>query len=116
MAITTGDQAKAAEVVAAIAERFGSGTYTGNDSANRAIPHGLGVTPKLVIILNTTAGTYHYFRIDAAVSYLYYALAGTFSRWSTTNPTITNFYVGNAGNYPQSANSNTVTYAWVAIG
>lgn len=94
-----------------------SGTYTGNDTVNRAIPHGLGVTPKIVFIHEAVLGDI-WFRITDLRASLNWgnieaATAGTFV---VTIPNGTNFYVGNVSGYDRSANSNTVVYDWVAIG
>lgn len=90
-----------------------SGSYTGNDTSNRAIPHGLGVTPKVVFIF-ALGGTTGLLRIyDDRV---YFVSSGADSSLVTTSWTSTNFYVGNAGSYAQSANANLQDYAWVAIG
>ena len=90
------------------------GTYTGDSSANKAIPHGLGVTPKLIII--TDEGGFMF--ISFAATYFYYSMAAGTSGDSpaVTAPNTTNFYVGNAGSYDQSANSTGRAYRWAAIG
>ena len=92
-----------------------SGSYTGNDSANRAIPHGLGITPKIVFL---EAINFVYVIFGAVASILcLYNVSGT-ATWSDTVVTIsdsTNFYVGNAVGYDRTANNNGTTYYWVAI-
>jgi len=90
-----------------------SGTYTGNSSANRAIPHGLGRIPKYVTISNTSIATIAYiFGNDPAK--VQYAPAG--ASFAVTAMTATNFYVGNATEYAQSVNLNAATYYWIAFG
>ncbi len=57
MTIATGEQATAADVLAAIAaaRTVATGTYTGTNSAGRQIT--VGFLPKLVIIIHTAGGT-----------------------------------------------------------
>ncbi len=91
-----------------------SGTYTGNSSANRAITHSLGGTPKTVFIFGITGYYLYYF-----VSYLagsMYVIPNTGTNRAVTTWTNTYFYVGNASDYSDSANLNTIKYYWVAIG
>jgi hypothetical protein len=103
-----------------------SGSYTGNSSANRAIPHGLGVTPKLVMIFMPETGytnTYEFILHEGA-SYIYYkeyqAVGGNYAKggnpYTVTNMDSNNFYVGHSSSYEKAANSNSKVYYWVAIG
>ena len=88
-----------------------SGQYTGNDTANRAIAHGLGVAPKLVLIMGVTGSPwFRILNIQAYISYDHSAVH------AVTAPNATNFYVGNATSYANSANANAIVYDWVAIG
>ena len=87
-----------------------SGSYTGNVVANRAIPHGLGTTPKVVHILHE--GTHNTFIIFG--SYGDILMVAT-NRLDVTIPDATNFYVGNATDYTYSANCSNYNYSWVAI-
>lgn len=86
----------------------GSGSYTGNNTANRAIAHGMGKAPVLVL-----------FRIGYATlrigepGYIDYAPA--VSVLAVTTWDSTNFYVGNASYYDRSANATGSTYFWVAF-
>ncbi len=91
-----------------------SGNYTGNSAVNRAIAHGLGVTPKL-IVLKITNDSYWYI-IFGAVAMIGSLTAGALAQLAVTIPDNTNFYVGNATNYSLSANLDTYVYYWVAIG
>lgn len=87
-------------------------TYTGDNTVNRAVAHGLGVTPKFVRIWVkgfssngmriVTSGTLinQHEGVD-------YAVTG----WDATN-----FYVGNATNKDDSANGDAVVYYWEAFG
>lgn len=92
-----------------------SGTYAGNDTANRAIAHGLGVTPKIVFI--QVDGQY-WFRITDQLAKIHFAEADTdtIGTHTVTAMGTTNFYVGNATSYTFSANATGWTYYWVAIG
>lgn len=97
-----------------------SGTYTGNDGANRAIPHGLGRIPKVVIIMHST-GDYLYHVSGAqpgAMLYGYWAAAVSDGGVNgiATALDATNFYVGHAVSYPKTANATGQTYNWFAIG
>ena len=91
-----------------------SGSYTGDNSANRAIPHGLGATPKVVFVQGISGGGAYFFRVFGAQALIFYA-AGS-SGYAVTIPNATNFYVGNAASYANTANVNTWNYIWVAIG
>lgn len=91
-----------------------SGQYTGNSTADRAIPHGLGVAPKLVIISCTgLPGNIHWLNVGTYLNFL--SATGdegyTVAEWDATN-----FYVGDAGDYTKSGNWDTKTYNWVAFG
>lgn len=93
-----------------------SGTYTGDDTADRAIPHGLPGTPKLVTITNDTNPAYWY-RIHAALAFIFQrssTLGG--KSGAVTAMDSTNFYVGNAANYTLSANLLNDVHRWVAFG
>lgn len=91
-----------------------AGSYTGDSSVNNAIAHGLGVIPKAIDIRSTAASSYIYKMIEPGK--IYYNGAGTDSSYAVTNFDITNFYVGNAGGYSESANLDTTVYFWVAYG
>lgn len=90
-----------------------SGTYTGNDTAQRAIAHGLGVIPKHVLIVDTNGfiGQYN----GLANTTLMYTNAGNDGAVTLTGMNATNFYVGHATpGYPNSMNSAGVIYYWIA--
>jgi len=87
-----------------------SGSYTGDSSVNRAIPHGLGVTPRL-ILLSTSLGNSFYAINGTGTWIVCFGGGGT-----VTTPNDTNFYVGNATNYAWTANLTATGYRWVAIG
>jgi len=88
-------------------------SYTGNSTPNRAIAHGLGVTPKIVFIWDNTDND-RAFKIWGALAKIMkeYNVAV----YAVTIPDSTNFYVGNASGYGDSANGAGATYYWVAIG
>lgn len=90
-----------------------SGSFSGDNSPNRAIPHGLGVTPKYIkLVLGNYADD------------LFLLVLGKFQYFDNINKathdvtpwTSTNFYVGNTTNYNQSGNGSAYTYSWVAFG
>ena len=99
---------------AAAGAAVASGSYTGDSTVNRAIAHGLGATPKLVII-TYCYGTY-YFMIWARVANIKYQVGASGGQKAVTIMDAINFYVGNATNYIYSANLGTYVYDWLAIG
>lgn len=92
-----------------------SGTYTGDSSVNRAIAHGLGRIPKMVFIIGGAAGWYRIITGQALIWYQRASLSES-GNIAVTAPDATNFYVGNATNYANSANLATGDYYWIAIG
>jgi len=90
------------------------GSYTGNSSVNRAIPHGLSKTPTLVLITGETDQTYKFW-IHKGVAKIYHHPVAA-ACLAVTAPDSTNFYVGNATQYNQSANLLNNVHYWVAIG
>lgn len=88
------------------------GTYTGDNSANKAIAHGLGRVPKLVVIQKAAAGDIAVI-IDGNAT-ISTQVGGSFYSYAVTAVDATNFYVGNATSYPNSFNNGTVTYYWSA--
>lgn len=90
----------------------GSGTYTGDATQNRAIPHGLGRIPKFVFIAKTPAND-HNSTIHSALAQI-----NDINNGATTAVTamdINNFYVGDAGGTASGMNVNLVAYLWSAI-
>lgn len=92
-----------------------SGTYTADSSENKAIAHGLGVTPQMVLI-SPRAGYGNYFHRIFGGQGSIYAVGATNGYQGVTAPDATNFYVGNSSEYTISANLTGRTYYWVAIG
>uniref|UniRef100_A0A6M3LYZ5 Uncharacterized protein n=1 Tax=viral metagenome TaxID=1070528 RepID=A0A6M3LYZ5_9ZZZZ len=88
-----------------------SGTYIGNDTDNRAIAHGLGVIPKLVIVLCTNATWDERSGILAHSDY-FVSFKGRYN--AVTARTTTNFYVPEENDC--TLNLSSKTYVWVAIG
>ena len=91
---------------------FNTGSYTGDDSVNKAIPHGLGAEPTLVFITSNQQFSFVIAKGDPG--FITAAKAPT-GRMAVTQPNATNFYVGNAGDYPSSANQTVAAHAWTAV-
>lgn len=87
------------------------GGYTGDDTANRAIAHGLGRTPKHVWIGRGASGP-NLFRLMSGLAYI----LSNATALAVTPPNTTNFFVGNATSYINSANETGGGYYWIAIG
>ncbi len=118
--VLTADSAQASGVKWAAAAGGGisatSGSYTGNEGVNRAISHGLGATPKLVIILESSA-KYLYWLFGSKTNRLFYLNHNVDNSYNAvTAMDDTNFYVGDASDYNESANAAGKTYYWAAIG
>lgn len=118
MTIATGEVILASDVnvIANGRAKISSGTYSGNGSANRAIPHGLGVTPKLVVIFGTNNDFCGGIIIGNTAQILGWS-GGSNAGYAVTISDATNFYVGNGTNYELSLNSvaGARTYTWTAI-
>ncbi len=91
---------------------LGRGTYTGDGTVNRAIAHGLGSTPKLILILNTTVATYVV--IDGTTGNAVCMAGAATSSHTQTAPTSTNFYVGKPATAGFFGNDDTHAYTWFA--
>jgi hypothetical protein len=85
------------------------GSYAGNSASNRAVPHGLGHKPSLVLIVQEGAQPTFVIMEDAVISDI------NIASYAVTAKDVTNFYVGNVGNYGQSANG-AANYHWIAVG
>ena len=94
-------------------------TWTGNGAANRAISHNLGSVPGMIIVKRYAGGSENWavwhreiHNNSSTVIYLDQNGAKTTSNsvFSQTNPTSTNFYVGN---HPLSNNNGDSYVAWV---
>lgn len=87
-----------------------SGSFTGNGTANRAIAHGLGAVPKLVVFWNQSQ-SYYSFILGSDTDSLKHIESAGLGSGAVTAMTSTNFYVDNV-----YANGNGNTIYWVAIG
>lgn len=85
-----------------------SGTYAGNDTENRGIPHGLGRVPRFVFIEQSGTANIHHILTNQLIY-------NTSAVWLVTAMDAINFYVGDSGSYAQSANNTGQTYKWVAL-
>ena len=94
------------------------GTYAGDNTSDRAITHGHGEKPKLVMIWRTDGDGNGLYTIssqnDAKIFY-----QGTASQNPVYNNVsamdATDFHVGVAGAGGKTANYNGHTYQWMAI-
>jgi hypothetical protein len=93
-----------------------TGAYSGDGTQNRAIPHGLGTIPSLVIILGVTGAdagrAYHIWDTFAGICYSNPAANGV---TVVTGMDATNFYVGDAGFTILGCNAVGYDLKWVAI-
>ncbi len=90
------------------------GTYNGNDGVDRAIPHGLATTPKIVHI-GIGNGSQVFQQLLGRPGITHWAAATQILK-AVPALDSTNFYVGTSGFMYESANVNTTDYWWVAIG
>jgi len=103
-----------ASIAAAIAAALplSSGTYNGDGSQNRAIAHTLGVMPRIVIILASSAETTKNIAFIIGGYPTKLTMTG-YSTQTVTAMTAANFYVGNAVDFVMNAAGST--YNWVAL-
>lgn len=87
-----------------------SGTYSGANTEDRAIPHSLGKVPHIVFLTAETAKLAH---IDGNFPTI---ICGNAGAYTVTAMDSTNFYVGDAASYANSFNAGGADYHWVAIG
>ena len=85
------------------------GSYVGNSTLNKAIPHGLGKIPSGVIWIHASAGGW----IVGGIGSIFGLESNVQYATAVTAPNATNFYVGNDN---KSANLNGQTYYWGAFG
>lgn len=95
-----------------IAGVVASGTYAGNSTANRAVAHGLGRTPRFVLIVRRAVRAHFVLLTSGNIAPIENSATGS---QPVTAADATNFYVGNATQYDNSANSGN-DYDWIAIG
>jgi len=93
-----------------------TGTYTGDNAANRAIPHGLRSQPKIIFIY-CASGSYGEIipNVGAIARCKNTTSAGQPSHKEVTNADTTNFYVGNGIDHAYSFNATALNYYWVAL-
>ena len=89
-----------------------SGNYTGNNTVNRAIAHGLQVKPSIVLIIRCVVGSYNVIVKDDVFTFANYVSQ---SALAVTAKDDTNFYVGNATDYGMSGNLAANDFYWVAF-
>ena len=88
-----------------------TGNIAGNNTTNRAIPHGLGVTPKFMFMWRNEADVRYILKNDQFC----FLNEGVSSALSVTAMDDTNFYVGNPSNYSWTGNATGSTYYWVCF-
>lgn len=94
---------------------IGSGSYVGDNTVNRAIAHGLGVIPELIIFSTTSIATPTYsYPQKQTKGRAYHDHYAIYRGLTVTIMDSTNFYVGNAADYMKSGNSISKTY-WTAF-
>lgn len=95
-----------------------TGNYDGDNSANRAVAHGLIKTPKFVTIRSSDgmSAVILYHGGDSVLTC--FDPTPVIISYTMTAMDATNFYVGNAANYTRSMNNGTgpVHYYWMAVG
>lgn len=87
-----------------------SGSFVGDGTENKGIPHSLGISPKKVSIVPRTGG-YHLWIINGIV---HIVTANSTVIYTPTAWDATNFYIGQAGG--GWGNDSGATFDWVAEG
>jgi hypothetical protein len=90
-----------------------SGSYTGDGSQNRAIPHGLGRIPSLVFVAKTSSNDHNHTMMSSSPTILRDINSGV--EVTVTSMTAVNFYVGDNLGLTTGGNFNAAVYNWVAI-
>ena len=91
-----------------------SGSYTGNATAGRAIPHGLSAIPRIVLITPSSDSQNYTFQLFGSyLGNMFSFNTGSKILKSVTDMDSTNFYVGDGDS---TANGSGAGYYWVAIG
>lgn len=89
-----------------------TGSYVGDNNANKGIAHGLGAIPKFVHIFASGYGLgWQNVEYSAKVEHN----SATLGNRSVTAMDSTYFYVGDGANHADSQNANGVTYYWIAM-
>lgn len=97
----------------ALDARRANGSYTGDSSVNKAIAHGLGIIPKLVLLVLSSGSSGKFFMVQSG--WMSGEVAGVEYGTTVTAWNATNFYVGNVSSYAGSANLSGTTYYWAAL-
>ena len=99
-------------IVVVAGAKVSTGSYNGDNTQNRAIAHGLGSAPKLIVIqpANTSGAISQKILGTNAFS----CEEGTTTQTAVTAIDGTNFYVGGVSGVP--ANVTGKSYYWTAIG
>ena len=85
-----------------------TGTYTGNNTQNRAIPHSLGTTPKVVFIFVLQSSSFIFGQLIPDIGYLNIP----YQSGAVTVMDSSNLYVGTVDYH---GNSSSYSYRWVAL-
>lgn len=87
-----------------------TGSYVGDGAtADKAISHSLGKVPKFIFIQQGDVNKYLFCRAGCI-----YVSNG--NSYIVQTPTSTEFYVGDAVSWAETANANGTTYNYLAIG
>jgi hypothetical protein len=97
-----------------VAAKTASGSYVGDDSEDRPIPHGLGCIPKYVYIV-VYGGWARFFLIGDG-NFITGETMGEGHIYPVTAWDEDNFHVGNSGDYEFSGNADEYDYQWIAFG
>lgn len=93
--------------------RMRSGKYTGNESVNLPVAHGMGVTPDLLDIWTVIAANGQMATITKEYPTILVGIGSINSAYTVTAIDATNFYVGAASSYPGSV-CDSLDYMFVA--
>jgi hypothetical protein len=85
------------------------GSYAGDNTANRAIPHGMGGAPRFIAIQKNAADELWIMVVQSGKM----ELTSFANSYNPTTPTPTNFYVGKAATF--EGNVAGQTYFWYAV-
>jgi len=96
----------------AIMGAIATGTYTGDGTANRSIPHGLGKVPTLILIISTTVMAIVI--SDGATGKTVGTAAANTTTHTQTAATNVNFYVGKPATVGFWSNDNANEFIWYA--
>jgi hypothetical protein len=89
-------------------------TYVGDSTANRAIAHGLGRIPGIIHIVDSTAWSEWFYNLSGW-GVIFFDTIIAKGGYAVTAADATNFYVGNAASYVNTANLTGNNYIWFAL-